>query len=77
MTAQLLTHRVAMTAEEGWGFLFHWGAFGIKRMVEEKIISTSFDGAAWGVGTWHWRCPRKDNWCFGCPTLARGRLSAT
>jgi len=55
MTTQPLTHRVAMTAEEGWGCLFHWGAFGIEGMVGEKIISTSFGGAAshgeWAPGT--------------------------
>jgi S-adenosylmethionine synthetase len=35
-----------MAAEEGWGCLFHWGAFGIEGMIGEKIISTSFGGAA-------------------------------
>jgi len=45
----------------GVGLSFRWGAFGIEGMVGEKMVSTSFDGAAShgeqapGSGTTHAR----------------------
>jgi len=33
-------------SEERMGLSFYWGTFGIKKMIEEKIISTSFSGDA-------------------------------
>jgi len=44
-------HWGVMAVEEGWCCLFHWGAFGIKGIVGDKIVSTSFGGAA-GHGEW-------------------------
>jgi hypothetical protein len=46
MVAQPLTQRVAMAAGEGRGCLFAGVHLALKGMVREKIVSTTFGGAA-------------------------------
>lgn len=62
---------------EGMGLFFYANAFNIKRMVGEDNGQHKFWWSCrpWGAGIW--RCPRKDSWLLGCPTLAWGRPSAT
>jgi hypothetical protein len=36
-------------SEEGLGLSFHWNAFGIEEMDEEKMVTSSFGGAALGI----------------------------
>jgi len=46
MTNQPFAQRVARATGEGWGCLFCWDAFGIEKIVGEKMINSSLSRAA-------------------------------